>query len=429
MKVSVIGLGKLGLPLAAIYSQAGHEVVGVDVNPGIVQEVNSPENLQVSEPWISEMVVQAVSAGKLRATVNMQDAVPKSDVVVVVIPLILDDSSQPNFSPLDEVTQSIGKLLKRGSLVVYETTLPVGATRNRLTPILEENSGLEAGKDFYVAYSPERVYSGRILKNLKQYPKLVGGINPASAAAAISFYESALEFESRSDLERKNGVWDLGSPEAAELAKLAETTYRDVNIALANQLATYAHQLGVDVYKVIAASNSQPFSHIHQPGVAVGGHCIPVYPELYLSTDPEAKLVSAARKVNLDMPARVVELLRQELGSLASKRVVILGLAYRGGVKEDAYSGAWSLRAELDRLQAEVFVHDPLYSDAELLSRGLRPYHFGEECDGAILQSNHTEYLDLSGAQLPKLQAIVDGRNFLNANSFPNSKVVVLGIG
>ena len=161
-------------------------------------------------------------------------------------------------------------------MVCYETTLPIGTTRTRFAPVLEKTSGLTCGSDIFIAYSPERVFSGRIFADLRAYPKLVGGLDPISADRAVAFYERILDFDDRDDLSRQNGVWNLGKAEAAEMAKLAETTYRNVNIALANEFALHAEELELDAYSIIEASNSQPFSHIHQPGIAVDrwcGHC------------------------------------------------------------------------------------------------------------------------------------------------------------
>ncbi len=180
-------------------------------------------------------------------------------------------------------------------------------------------SGLRLGDDLFVCHSPERVFSGRIFEDLRKYPKLIGGLDDPSSKRAAEFYEAVLDFDERPDLARGNGVWDLGSVEAAELAKLAETTYRDVNIALANTFAMYADSIGVDVFGVIEASNSQPFSHVHQPGIAVGGHCIPVYPRFYLSGDPSASLVAVARDVNETMPGYAVSVLSSMLESIAGR--------------------------------------------------------------------------------------------------------------
>jgi nucleotide sugar dehydrogenase len=305
--------------------------------------------------------------------------------------------------------------------------LPVGTTRTRFTPALEKISGLKAGIDFQTIFSPERVFTGRIFADLRKYPKLVGGIDAASGARGVKFYEAVLDFDARPDLERANGVWDLGSCEAAELAKLAETTYRDVNIALANQFALFAESHGIDVQKVIDASNSQPFSHIHRPGIAVGGHCIPIYPYYYLWNDPTATVVSAARHANEAMPAHVVNTLAKIHGSLKGQRVVVLGATYRGGVKETAFSGVFPTVLALEASGAEVFVHDPMYSDAELEHFGFNSYHFGESIDAAIVQADHAEYRELMSTQLPELRTILDGRDVTNENNWQGVRYHVVG--
>lgn len=284
-----------------------------------------------------------------------------------------------------------------------------------------------AGKDFFVVFSPERVFTGRVFADLRKYPKLIGGIDAASAAEGIAFYEAVLDFDSRPDLTRANGVWDLGSAEASEMAKLAETTYRDVNIGLANQFALFAESAGIDVQQVIAASNSQPFSHIHQPGIAVGGHCIPIYPRFYLWNDPTATVVRAAREANALMPLHAVDLLSDELSSLSGKRVAVLGASYRGGVKETAFSGVFPVvKALIDR-GATVYVHDPMYTDVELSGLGFTPFHLGEEVDGVIVQADHVQYRTLSTHDLPGVSAIVDGRRILDPHSFPGVSFRVIG--
>jgi len=197
-----------------------------------------------------------------------------------------------------------------------------------------------------------------------------------------------------------------------KLAKLAETTYRDVNIGLANQFARFAAENTIDIYEVIEASNSQPYSHIHRPGIAVGGHCIPVYPRLYLWNDPHATVVRAAREANADMPAYTVGLLEGAYGDLKGARVVVLGAAYRGGVKETAFSGVFPTVQELIRRGAQTSVQDPMYTVDELAALGLTAYEPGSTVDAAVLQADHIEYLDLRPADLPGIRVLVDGRCF-----------------
>jgi len=309
--------------------------------------------------------------------------------------------------------------LTAGTVVSVETTVPVGTIRDRLAPALAELSGLRPEEDFFLVHSPERVYSGRIFQDLETYPKLVGGLSPEGERRAVELYRSFLGAE----------VWSMGSAEAAELTKLAETTYRDVNIALANEFARFADRLGIDIQPVIDAANSQPYSHIHRPGIAVGGHCIPVYPRFYLAGDPEARLPATSREVNERMPAYAVELLAAELGAaLDSARVLILGVTYRGGVKETAFSGAFPVAQELARRGATALASDPLYDEAELRLLGFEPWD-GEPIDAAVVQADHSAYARLTPGDLPGVRVIVDGRGILDAAAWRAAGVTVRRIG
>lgn len=430
MKITVVALGKIGLPLAVQFAEHGHEVVGADINQAVVDLVSAGVEPFPGEAHLGEKLAAVVAEGRLRATTDTESAVRGSDVVVVVVPLFVNAASEPDFGWMDAATDSIGRGLGPGTLVSFETTLPVGTTRTRWKPLLEERSGLVEGEDFHVVFSPERVLTGRIFADLRKYPKLVGGLSDEGAKRGVAFYEDVLEFDERADLQRSNGVWDLGSAEAAEMAKLAETTYRDVNIGLANQFARFAAEHDIDVHEVIEASNSQPFSHIHRPGIAVGGHCIPVYPRLYLWNDPEATVVRAAREANTAMPAYAVSLAKAAAGGdLAGTRTVVLGAAYRGGVKETAFSGVFSVVDALKAEGSEVFVHDPMYSNDELRALKLVPYDPGAAVDVAILQADHQQYLELSEDDFPGLRVIVDGRNFLHQSRFETTRFIALGKG
>lgn len=427
MNITVVGMGKIGLPLAAQFASKGHHVIGADVNPETVEKINQGVVPFPGEPTLDERISSTVSEGLLEATLDTPHAVNLSEAVVVVVPLFVDIEGIPDFAWMDSATEKIGEGLRPGTLVSYETTLPVGTTRNRFAPMLEKTSGLKAGEDFFVSFSPERVLTGRVFEDLRKYPKLIGGISTESAAAAIRFYESVLDFDPRPDLPRENGVWDLGSCEASEMAKLAETTYRDVNIGLANQFARFADTAGIDIYQVIDACNSQFFSHIHQPGIAVGGHCIPIYPQMYLWNDPAATVVRAARSANREMPSYAVELLHKELGSLDGLKVAVLGAAYRGGVKETAFSGVFDVVSALKSAGAIPVVHDPIYTDEELNRLGLNPYHLGDSCEGAIVQADHVEYLSLTPNDLPGAKHIIDGRRILNETITSVIPTTVLG--
>jgi UDP-N-acetyl-D-mannosaminuronic acid dehydrogenase len=430
MRVVVAALGKIGLPLAAYVARAGHTVVGCDVDPRVCELVNAARAPFPGEAGLEDGLAEVVGDGRLRAQTDTAAAVAAGvDLVIAVPPLVVDADAQPDWRILDSVVADVARGLRaaadaghRGTVVSVETTLPVGTTRTRIAPALAAGSGLHPEHDLFVAFSPERVYSGRIFADLGRYPKLVGGCSEEGEARAVELY--------RAFVEPAAEVWPMGSAEAAELAKLAETTYRDLNIAFANELARHADRVGVDVDRVIEAANSQPFSHIHRPGVAVGGHCIPVYPHFFLHGAPEARLPALAREVNGAMPAYAVELLGRALRAddLSGTRVLILGVAYRGGVKETAFSGAFPLREALAARGASVVAADPLYDEAELRALGFEPWD-GGAVDGAILQADHDAYRALTPADLPGVRAVVDGRDVLDPAPFAAAGVVLRRIG
>jgi nucleotide sugar dehydrogenase len=430
MRIAVVALGKIGLPLAVQFASKGHEVIGVDVNPRTVELVNEGKEPFPGEAHLAEKLAELVPAGRLRATTDYAEAIPGVDAVVVVVPLFVNDETwQPDFAWMDEATKSLAAHLTPGTIVSYETTLPVGTLRGRFKPMIEQISGLEEGRDFTLIFSPERVLTGRVFADLRRYPKLVGGLSEDGTRRGIALYQQLLDFDVREDLPQPNGVWDMGSAEAAEMAKLAETTYRDVNIGLANQFAVYADKIGVDVQRVIDACNSQPYSHIHRPGIAVGGHCIPVYPRLYLSTDPDASVVRTARSFNATMPQYVVDRAKEILGDLTGLRVVVLGASYRGKVKETAFSGVFPTVDALRAAGAQVLVQDPMYTDEELEGFGWQPYHLGENVDVAIVQADHPEYSKLTPADLPGVRLLLDGRRVTNPALFVGVPRITIGGG
>ncbi len=428
MKAAVVGLGKIGLPIATQIALSGVPVTGGDISQHVVDLVNAGTPPFPGEAELDTKLQEAVDSGLLSAVADNAAAAAGADAIIIVVPMYVDQDGVPDFSILESASRDVGSVLRAGQIVIYETTLPVGATRHRLAPVLEAASGLEAGSDFHVVHSPERVFSGRIFSDLRRYPKLVGGMTETCAQKAVEFYERILQFDERPDLPKPNGVWNLHSLEAAEMAKLAETTYRDVNIALANEFATFAEKQGLDVHAVIEAANSQPFSHIHRPGVYVGGHCIPVYPRFYSSVDPDARLPRLARQVNDSMPRIAVQRLVEEIGELDGKTVAVFGAAYRGGVKETAFSGVFPV---VDALRAEgavVRVEDPLYTDDELEAMGFTPHHRGEPADAIVVQADHPEYRVLTDADLGGAKIVYDGRRVLDSDSV-DSTLLVIGRG
>jgi nucleotide sugar dehydrogenase len=409
--VAVVGAGKMGLPLCAQFGTHGWRVIAVDVQQGVVDAINAGRSHVDEEPGLGELIARVHGEGRLRATTDGAEAAREADVVVLIVPVMLDDEQQPDYRFMDSAVASIAGGVHDGSLVIFETTLPVGDTRRRYTPRLEAASGLRADSDFFVAFSPERLYSGAALRNLATYPKLVGGVGEASTARAAAFYDSVLDAE----------IVAMSSSEAAEFSKLADTTYRDVNIALANEFARYAERVGVDLDEVIVAANSQPYSHIHQPGLGVGGHCIPVYPHFLLSRAPELELVGLARQVNDGQVGHAIRSIQRALGGLDGVRVLVLGLTYREGVKELAYTRALPLIERLGFHGAVVSAYDPLLRADETAACCATPWAWGEEGPFRVVitQTGDPRWRELDFGWFPSLELLYDGRNSLRDVPLP----------
>jgi nucleotide sugar dehydrogenase len=416
----VVGAGKMGLPLAVQFARHGWDVTAVDVNPDVVAAINAGRSHVTEEPGLAEGVTEVHAAGRLRATADAAEAVRQADVAVLIVPVMLDDAHQPDYRFMDSAVESISGGVHPGLTVIFETTLPVGDTRGRFLPRLEAAGGLIGDDDLFVAFSPERLYSGAVFANLATYPKLVGGIGPESTRRAAVFYDSVLDAE----------IVAMSCAEAAEFSKLADTTYRDVNIALANEFARFADRAGVDIQEVIDAANSQPYSHIHQPGIGVGGHCIPVYPHLLLSRAPDLEVVATARRTNDGVLSSVIKTVETQLGGLDDAPILVLGVTYRENVKELAYSRALPLIDRLGFHGAEVWAYDPLLSDEEIDRNCARPYHWGEPAPfrAIVTQTGDTLWRSLDFSLFPNLEVLFDGRNSLREVELPAS-VRYFGIG
>jgi UDP-N-acetyl-D-glucosamine dehydrogenase len=423
MRVAVVGLGHIGLPLAVQYARRGHDVIGCDIDARIVDAINRGLSPHDDEPALVEGVPELFAAGRLRATTDDADGVRQAEVVVVIVPVVVDEARAIDFTAIDAATREVAAGLQPGTLVVYETTLPVGTTRDRFGPMLAAGSGLTLDRDLFLAFSPERVLVGRVLLDLRRYPKIVGGTSDESTRRAVQFYRAALD--------EGTEVRAVANAETAEMTKLAETTYRDVNIALANEYARYAAKRGIDVVEVIEAANSQPYSHIHAPGVGVGGHCIPVYPHFLFNDEPDLRIPPLARRINEEMAAWTVELLRSRIGPIEGVPVLVLGIAYRADVREDAFSSAFRLRDELTTAGATVYGHDPYFDADHLRGLGFEPYDLAEPAPvrAAIVQAGHAMYRDLDLGAIPGMELVVDGRNVLDRDAVTAAGVAYAGIG
>lgn len=425
MIITVIGGGKMGLPLACRLTTQADAVIVCDINQDVVSKINAGI-CTIEEPGLSSLLSDAVARGRLSATISLTNAVSESDAVVVIVPALLDSEHKVDLTALESVATQIGRALRPGLLVSFETTVPVGTTRNRLRPLLE-STGLQAGIDFDLAYSPERVKSLHVLTHLTDIPKIVGGVNERSAARAEEFYTTYLG----------SPVTNLGTLEAAEFAKLAGMVYRDVNIALANELAAYAESVNVDFAGVRKAANTDGEAVLLTPGIGVGGHCTPIYPYFLIHDavriGQPARIAQLARRVNDQQVARILDRLERYHGPVRGRQVNVLGVAFRPGVREHICSPAFLLKVELERRGAVAQFHDPLYTVDEIAALGLLPCGTVNEGNPDILIVNtaHTEYRDLKLTQLAEggLTAIVDGRGLFNRETVESYGISYYGVG
>ncbi len=412
--IVVIGTGYVGLPAALLLARAGHTVIGVDINENIVRAIND------GVLHIKEEELQAImNEPDVRANLRAQTAPAEADTFLIAVPTPVDHRKKvAEMSYVREATESIAPYLKPGNLIILESTVPPLTCRDFMTPILEK-SGLKVGENLYLAHCPERILPGDVFYEIVHNDRIIGAADQKARDLATAVYATFV----KGNLYQTDDV-------TAELCKLMENTYRDVNIALANEFARYADRVGVDIQEVIAAANSQPYSHIHQPGLGVGGHCIPVYPHFLLSRAPEMELVAISRRVNDGQVGVAIRAIQKALGGLEAVPVLVLGLTYRHAVKEIAYSRALPLIERLAFHGAIVSAFDPLLSDDEVGRCCATPYRWGEPSSARAIVTQTADPLwpTLDFSLFPDLRIVYDGRNSLRGVALPDG-VSYRGVG
>jgi nucleotide sugar dehydrogenase len=423
MKVNVVGAGRMGLPLACMLGKNGATVTVSDTNRALVRSIEAGD-CPYEEPGLPELIASLHRAGRLSATTDTARATAESDAVIVIVPAHLTPDRDIDFTILRSASADVGKGLRRGTLVVYETTVTVGGTRRSLIPVLEEHSSLKAGADFQVAYSPERVKANLVLARLETTPKIVGGLDAASCVRAVTLYKEYL----------RAPVDEVGSLEAAEMTKLLGMLYRDVNIALANELAAFCEISGVDFERVRLAANTDGEADLLLPGIGVGGHCTPVYP-YFLTRESRRlgmtqRLSEAAREINDHQPLRQLDRVAEVWKPLRGHTVHLLGLGFRPGVKVDTFSPAYALRDHIRELGARVTIEDPYYSVDEARTAGFEP----ATIHGAklvVLNTAHPDFEnpDFVAWRSAGVEVVLDGRNLWNQEAAEAAGILYFGIG
>lgn len=426
-KIAVYGLGHVGSPLASVWLRAGAHVIGVDKSPKVLENASRGKT-SVPEPGVNEAFSKGLKEKRFHVYDDPVKASQDANIKMICVPVLLTDSFSADLAAVKQVASAIGRGLKNGDIVSLNPSVPPGTSEDVVLPILEKESGLKVEKDFYMVYNPERIYEGRAIEDIEErYPAIVAGAGPKSLEMGDKLFS----------LIAKKGVIRMSNIINAETEKLFEGVYRDVNIALANEMVKFCEKLGINFWEAREAANSQPFCHIHKPGIGVGGACIPVYPQFVLHAADinkvECNIIRLGRNVNDSMSAYCVDQAVKLLDGTGISQAIIalLGLAFRGDVSDTRLSPTYKVIEVLRKLKVkEIRVHDPLVtSDPNLpqdivLSSSLSKVVKG--ADLVMLISDHLEYKNLRHEDLGGAP-VYDGRGILDKSKFDGDRFASIG--
>ncbi|MFA6253939.1 MAG: nucleotide sugar dehydrogenase [Candidatus Paceibacterota bacterium] len=418
--INIIGLGYVGLPLALLADKRGFKVVGIDVNDDRIAKINAKKS-----PFADDRLTNELLTSNILATKNFE-SIKEAEVIVICVPTPVYENYRPNLEPIIDACKSISPFLKSGQLVILESTVNPGVCEEVAIPILEKNSGLKAGKDFYLAHCPERINPGDPKWTVANIPRVVGSLEESGLRSALEFYRSIIDAE----------IKPMGSLKEAEAVKIIENCFRDINIAFVNELAMSFSRLGIDVTHVIEGAATKPFAFMpHFPGCGVGGHCISVDPYYLIDYAKQNgfnhRFLSLAREINNGMPRFTVDILIEHLNRKGiaplGTRVAVLGLAYKANVNDDRESPAYSIIKDLKSRGLEVSSYDPylINDSAASLKEAL------QGAQAVVIATAHDEFKSIT----PKffkdngIEIIIDGRNCLNKEEYLSSGLVYQGIG
>ena len=426
-KIAVYGLGHVGSSLASVWLRAGAHVLGVDKDPKVLENARKGRT-HVPEPGVNEAFSKGLKDKKFHVYDDLVKASLDAHMKLICVPVLLTDSFSADLAAIKQVASAIGRGLKKGDIVSLNPSVPPGTSEDVILPVLEKEGGLKVERDFYMVYNPERIYEGRAIEDIEdRYPAVVAGAGPESLEIGRKLYS----------LIAKKGVIGMSSLRTAETEKLLEGVYRDVNIALANELAKFCEKVGVDFWEAREAANSQPFCQIHKPGAGVGGACIPVYPQFILHSADinkvECNITRLGRNVNDSMPAYCVDQGVKLIDGtdVSQSTIALLGLAFRGGVSDTRMSPTYKIIEELKKLKVkEIRVHDPLVaSDPSLPTDIVLMSSISNAVQGAdlvILVSDHPEYRNLTQQDLGGVP-VYDGRGVLDKSRFAGGRFASIG--
>jgi UDP-N-acetyl-D-glucosamine dehydrogenase len=419
--VCVVGLGYVGLPLLCLCIEKGYKTYGFDINEKSVDLINNGKS-PIKDKFLEEKL------DKLKDKIDVAtnpEVIRNSDIIIICVPTPIDSHYNPDLKPLEKAAKTVSENFKNGDLVVIESTVFPGTTEEIVKPILEK-SGLKAGKDFYLAYCPERVDPGNKKWNVSNLPRVVGALTKEGLKLSSDFYRSLTSSE----------VLELNSIKAAEATKIMENTFRDVNIAFVNEMAKSFDRMGIDITEVIKGASTKPFAFMpHWPGCGVGGHCIKVDPYYLISRARENgfnhQFLNLTREINNSMPhytvEKVIEGLNEIDKSVKDTKITVLGLAYKGGVDDMRESPALEIIDELKKLGADLKVFDPYVLDKSIVN------DLDEALDAEciVIATDHPEFKALRPAELKEkgIKVVIDGKNCLDKKGIKALGIIYKGIG
>jgi len=421
-KVAIIGLGYVGLPLAILVDKKGYESIGVDIDENKVKMLNDR-----TFPFIAEKnIVRQFQKGSFKATTDF-DSIIDAEIIVICVPTPVYENNMPNLEPLKSACENIALRLRKGHLVILESTVNPGVCDNVIIPILEGKTGLKCGKDFYLAHCPERLNPGDKKWTIENIPRVIGSYNEKGLKKAIRFYKSIISAE----------IKPMKSLKEAEAVKIVENTFRDINIAFVNELAMSFSYLGIDVVNVIEGAATKPFAFMpHYPGCGVGGHCIPVDPyyliEYAKNVGFDHDFLSLARRINEKMTEFTAQLTVRALNErripINGTRVAVLGLAYKPEIDDCRESPAFKIIRHLKNYGADVVVYDPYVSDGSTVSSLEEAI---KNSPAIVIVTAHKVFKSLTPQELLRngVSVIIDGRNCLPKDDFIKAGILYKGIG
>jgi nucleotide sugar dehydrogenase len=433
LHVAVVGLGRIGLPTAALLANAGALVSGVDIRKDVVDDTNAGRSRLVDEPGLPEIVKKAAEEGRLKAFVEPKGAVANAHFVLICVATPVDETKNPDYSSVLKASQTVGRSLRRGTVVIVESTVGPGIVEESVLPVLEAESKLRAGADFGLVSCPERSDPGKIVENMKTVPRIVGGLDKKSTELAAALYESAFGVK----------VIRMSDPRTANAVKLTENLFRDVNIALANEFALLYEKIGVDAIEVIDACATKYNFMPHYPGIGVGGPCLPSNSYYLISEGIKAGnipyMIRMAREINDRMPDHVVELVGEALNeagkTIKGSKVAVLGVAYKPNVKDVQLTPVERVVSRLKEMGSEVDLYDPMFKGEEVFGIMAKQTLKAavDKADCIVVGTAHDEFKSLDLPGLVKLSrnraAFVDARNVVSPEAAINAGFAFRGVG